>query len=250
MSPQHILLVTAESINRRVLRDTLISEACAILEARNCEEALEEIQAGPIALVLVDVNLPGTDGFEACKKIRRTSDVPVILIGISSMERDRRRIQESGANDYITMPFVRDQLLARIRAALRMAPAELRDTNFESSSFTCDFTFRRVIVNNQIVRLTPKEMELLRHLVLNQGRPISHGKLLEVLWGSNDLHRIGDLRVFINQLRKKIDPHLRCPRYSHIQTDNFIGYHFEPNPEKPTAPRRSSRAKPADFQDG
>lgn len=239
MSSQHILLVTAESIHRRALRDTLIGEAYAIFEARNCEEALEEISAERIDLALVDVDLPGIDGCETCQKIRRTSGVPLILIGVSGLENDSRRILESGANDYIAVPFAGDQLIDRVRAIFRKKSAERHDQKFESPCFKIDFACRRVVINDQIVRLTPKEMKLLRHLVLNQGRPVSHSKLLEALWGSSDSHRINDLRVFVNQLRKKIEPHLRGPRHSHIQTDNFIGYHFEPNPEKTATPHRS-----------
>lgn len=241
MSSRHILLVTAESTNRRALRDTLLDEPYAILEARNCGEALEELSTGRIDLVLVDANLDGMDGCEACRQIRQTSNVPIILIGSFSIESDSRRLLESGASDYIAMPFVGNQLIARIQSALRKDTAESHDPTFESSAFKIDFACRRVVVNDQIVRLTPKEMKLLRHLVLHQGRPVSHEKLLEALWGSHDSHRINDLRVFVNQLRKKIEPHLREPRYSHIQTDNFIGYHFEPNPEKTAAPRRAKQ---------
>lgn len=231
MNPKWILVVTGESIDRRDLRDILVSQAYVVIEARTSEEALEEIETGRIDLALVDVNLPRIDGFETCKRIRDASDTPIILLlGNLSTGEDQVRALSTGAKDYLIRPFGSDQLIARMHAAFRGEPTE--KVHFESSSFWIDFACRRVVANNRSIHLTPKELELLRHLVSNQGKPVSHVKLLEALWGSSDSHHINHLRVFVNQLRKKIEPHSKGPRNSHIQTDNLIGYHFELNPRK------------------
>lgn len=244
MSPERILVVAGESSTRRDLREILISQMYVVIEARTNEEALEEIETGRIDLTLIDVNLPGIDGFETCKRIREASDTPIILLlGPLSNEKDHVRALGT-ANDYLVRPFGSDQLIARMRSAFRAEPTETEKVKFESSNFLIDFACRRVVVNNRSIHLTPKELELLRHLVLNQGRPVSHVELLEALWGSSDPHYIGHLRVFVNQLRKKIEPHSKGSRNSHIQTDNFVGYHFEPAPGSQRTPAdRTNKVK-------
>lgn len=239
MNSERILVLTADSATRRDLRETLISESYVILEARSCGEALEEIETGRIDLVLLDVSRSEIDGLEACQTLRHASTLPIIVLGFPGTAGDRPRVVNSGADDYLVKPIAADQLIARMRAAFRPDPTASQTSQLESSCWKIDFACRRVIVNEQTIHLTPKELELLRHLVLNQGRPVSHVKLLEALWGSSDSHHINHLRVFVNQLRKKIEPHLSGPRHSHIQTDNFIGYHFEPNPEKRVNSRRA-----------
>jgi two-component system, OmpR family, KDP operon response regulator KdpE len=233
MNTRRILVVTGESITRRDLRDFLVCQAYVVIDARSCDEALEEIEANRIDLALLDINPPEL-GFEMCVRIRQASDVPIILLlpAISTKNDKFRASETAGANDYLVRPFTSDQLIARMRAAFRLRPDEAVEPQFESSDLKIDFACRRVIVNNRFIHLTPKELELLRLLVLNQGKPVHHLKLLQALWGSASSHHIGHLRVFIKSLRKKIEPHSIGPRDSHIQTDNFIGYHFEPNPEK------------------
>lgn len=239
MNSKWILVVTSESVTRRDLRAILLSQAYVVIEARSCEEALEEIETGRIDLVLLDINQPALDDFETCKRLRHASDVPIILLlGALSTEKDNARASDTGANDCLVRPFASDQLIARIEAASRTKPIEPQQSQFGSSCLKIDFACRRVVVNNRSIHLTPKELELLRHLVLNEGRPVSHVTLLTALWGSSDSHHISHLRVFVNNLRKKIEPDAKGPRDSYIRTDNLIGYHFEANPHKSASLRR------------
>ena len=129
-----------------------------------------------------------------------------------------------------------------MRAAFRTESTEAHKSQFESARLKIDFACRRVVVNNRSIHLTPKKLELLRHLILNQGRPVSYVRLLEALWGSSDPPHINHLRVFINQLRKKIEHHSKGPRHSQIRTDPDIGYHFEPNSSQRTSADRTGKA--------
>jgi two-component system KDP operon response regulator KdpE len=235
MTPATILAVDDEPQIRRVLRTTLTSHGYTVLEARSGDEALDLIRTERTDLILLDVNMPGRSGLEICREIRSTSDVPIIMLTVRNTERDKVQALDAGADDYVVKPFSSEELMARIRAALRRAaPAESLPP-FISSDVSIDFEKRAVLVRGQPVRLTPKEFDLLHQLVSNQGKAIGHRRLLQAVWGPDYGEETEYLRVFINQLRKKIEPDPRHPCYIH--TEPWVGYRFEPPREKSRASR-------------
>lgn len=223
---------------RRVFRAILASESCTVIEARDGYEALEEIEADCPDLVLLDINMPGIDGFEICRRIREFSDVAIIMVSVREGERDKILAFDAGADDYIVKPFGTQELLARVRAVVRRAGTELIPEPFGSAGLEIDFVSRRVIANGRPAHLTPKEYELLKQLVLNQGKPVSQLKLLQLLWGSDHSNDRTYLRVFIGNLRKKIEPHPDQPRYIH--TEPWVGYRFDPDYGMRTKTRTST----------
>jgi len=225
MTSAKVLIVDDEPQIRRVLRTTLASQGYTVVEARSGDEALEEIRHERPDLILLDVNMPGRSGLETCSEIRATSDVPIIMLTVRNTERDKVQALDAGADDYVVKPFGVEELMARIRASLRrVTPAESIPP-FVSPELKIDFEKRTVLVKGQPVRLTPKEFELLRQLVANQGKAIAHRRLLQAVWGPDYGEETEYLRVFINQLRKKIEPDPGNPRY--IITEPWIGYRFE-----------------------
>ncbi len=238
MNSATILVVDDEPQIRRVMRTTLAAQGYTVTEARSGEEALEKIRSERADLIILDMNMPGIGGLETCREIRNTSDTPIIMLTVRNTERDKVQALDAGADDYVVKPFGVQELLARIRAALRRtAPAEA-PPSFVSDDLTIDFERRSVLVRGQSVRLTPKEFELLRLLVANQGKALPHRKLLQSVWGPDYGEEAEYLRVFINQLRKKIEPDPRHPRY--IRTEPWVGYRFDPPHE------RNTRAKPTE----
>jgi two-component system KDP operon response regulator KdpE len=228
MTSATILIVDDEPQIRRVLRTTLTSQSYAVVEAKSGEEALEKFRQDHPDLVLLDVNMPGMSGLDVCREIRETSELPVIMLTVRNSERDKVQALDAGADDYVVKPFGAQELLARIRVALRhTAPSEAAPA-FTSDDLKIDFAKRTVVVRGNSVRLTPKEFELLRQLVANQGTSLAHRRLLQTVWGPDYGEETEYLRVFINQLRKKIESDPRHPRYIH--TEPWVGYRFEPRP--------------------
>jgi two-component system KDP operon response regulator KdpE len=224
MSAEPILVVDDNPQIRRALRTILISQGFVVLDARTGEEALDVIRQEHVDLILLDVNLPGMSGLETCKEIRRTSDVPIIMITVRDSERDKVQAFDAGADDYVVKPFGTDELTARVRANLRRA-APGGPSRFVSTDLVVDFERRTVSVTGRSVRLTPKEFELLRQLVGNRGKTLTHRWLLQTVWGPDYGEEMESLRVLVNQLRKKVEPNPRKPRY--ILTEPWVGYRFE-----------------------
>jgi two-component system, OmpR family, KDP operon response regulator KdpE len=235
MPDQTILIVDDEPQIRRVMLTTLSSHGYAVFEAKSGEEALELIRADRPDLIILDVNLPGISGLDTCREIRASSDVPIIMLTVRNSERDKVQALDAGADDYVVKPFGVEELMARIRAALRRAAPGESIAAFASDDLTIDFEKRAVTVKGNPVKLTPKEFELLRQLVANTGKSQAHRRLLQAVWGPDYGEETEYLRVFINQLRKKIEPNPQHPRYIH--TEPWIGYRFEPPTAKPRAPR-------------
>lgn len=197
-----------------------------IAEAKTGEEALEWLRKQPPDLVLLDMNMPGMGGVEACREIRRASDAPIIMLTVRNAERDKVAALDAGADDYVVKPFGIEELLARIRAALRRyAPGDALPP-FVSKDLSIDFEARQIKVRDRDVHLTPKEYEVLRHLVANQGKPLTHRRLLQAVWGPDYGEETESLRVVINQLRKKLEADPARPRY--ILTEPWVGYRFQP----------------------
>jgi two-component system KDP operon response regulator KdpE len=237
MTSTTIMIVDDEPQIRRVLRTTITSHDYAVIEAKSGEEALELMRNERPDLILLDVNMPGITGLETCAEIRRASDIPIIMLTVRNTERDKVRALDAGADDYVVKPFGAEELMARIRAALRRSGQTEALPPFVSNDLTIDFEKRQVVKKGQPVRLTPKEFDLLRFLVANNGKSLGHRRLLQAIWGPDYGDETEYLRVFINQLRKKIEPDPRHPHYIH--TEPWIGYRFEPPQEK----SRSSRSE-------
>jgi two-component system, OmpR family, KDP operon response regulator KdpE len=219
-----ILVVDDEPQIRRVLRSTLSARGYVITEARSGEEAIERLREDRPDLVLLDVNMAGMGGIEACREIRRGSDAPIIMLTVRNAERDKVAALDAGADDYVVKPFGIEELLARIRAALRRyGPADTLPA-FVSKNLTVDFANRVVAVQGQTVHLTPKEYDVLKYLVANQGKPLTHRRLLQAVWGPDYGEQTESLRVVINQLRKKIEADPARPKY--ILTEPWVGYRF------------------------
>jgi two-component system, OmpR family, KDP operon response regulator KdpE len=231
MTSARILVVDDEPQIRRVMRVTLTAQGYVVTDARSGEEALEKTRQDRPDLILLDMNMPGMGGLETCRIIRATSDAAIIMLTVRDSEADKVQSLDAGADDYISKPFNTNELLARIRAALRRLPVS---TDVPAHSILLDnieinLSTRRVIVDGNAVRLTPKEFDLLYYMISNPNVPIPHAKLLQAVWGPDYGSEVEYLRVFVNQLRKKIEPEPGKPRY--ILTEPWMGYRFQ-MPEK------------------
>jgi two-component system, OmpR family, KDP operon response regulator KdpE len=232
-----ILVVDDEPQIRRTLRTTLSFRGYLITEAATGEEALELVRKQKPDLILLDVNLPGFSGIETCREIRRTTDAPIIMLTVRNAERDKVVALDAGADDYVTKPFGIEELLARVRASLRRHPSAEATPAFHSKDFAVDFELRRVTVAGEQIHLAPKEFEVLKQLIANQGKPVSHRRLLQSVWGPEYGEETENLRVVINQLRKKIEKDPAQPRY--ILTEPWVGYRFQPG--KSALPKSTAR---------
>jgi two-component system, OmpR family, KDP operon response regulator KdpE len=226
LSAGKILVVDDDPQIRRVMKATLVGHGYEVIEARTGEDAMEAISAEPPNLVLLDMNLPGMGGLETCQAIRAGSDIPVVILSVRNSEKDKVAALDAGADDYVTKPFGIEELLARIRAALRrsLASPEGGPAAYTSPDLEMDFAARRVRVRGGDVRLTPKEFELLRYLVLHAGKPVTHREVLQAVWGPDYGDEPEYLRVFVNQLRKKIEVNPARPKF--IVTEPWVGYRF------------------------
>jgi two-component system KDP operon response regulator KdpE len=226
MSAGKILVVDDEPQIRRVMRVILTGENYEVVEARSGEAALLRFREFLPDLVLLDLNMPGMSGLEACRMIRDTSDVPIIVLTVRHEEEEKVEALDAGADDYVTKPFGKKELLARIRAAFRRAPtsAATGPRTFAAGDLEIDFEARKIRSGQKAVRLTPKEFDLLRYLVAHAGKPVPHRELLQAVWKPDYGDQTDYLRVFITHLRKKIEPNPAKPQY--ILTEPWVGYRF------------------------
>ena len=223
MGSARILIVDDDPQIRRVLRTALVSQGYEVVTASNGEEALERVREEKVDLIVLDMNMPKMTGLETCRIVRSTSDVAIVMLTVRDTETDKVEALDAGADDYITKPFSSPELFARIRAALRRLPqtsSDLQTVKFDNVEI--NFTTRRVIVGEREVRLTPKEFDLLQYMVAHPNIPIAHTKLLQSVWGPDYGDEVEYLRVFINQLRKKIEKNPSSPKY--LLTEPWVGY--------------------------
>ena len=222
-----ILVVDDEPQIRRVMRATLAAHGYAVTEAKSGEEALEKLGQAQQDLVLLDVNMPGMGGLEACRAIRVGSEAAIIMLTVRNTEKDKVEALDAGADDYVTKPFSMPELLARIRAALRRMPLTsfLGGQRMAFGDVEIDFQGRLVIDGDRQVRLTPKEFDLLWYFVTHPNRTIPHRELLQAVWGLEYGDEVEYLRVFINQLRKKIERDPSNPK--HLLTEPWVGYRLQ-----------------------
>ena len=220
-----ILVVDDEPQILRSLRTTLASHGYDVQTAATGEEALAAVDGRLPDLVVLDLVLPGLSGLEVCRRLRARSSLPILVLSARGDERDKVAALDLGADDYLTKPFGVNELLARIRAALRRAVgARGPSAVVEAGALRVDFDRRQVTLDGADVRLTPTEFDLLKVLVVNAGRALTHGYLLRTVWGPEYEGESQLLRVFIGQLRRKVE---RDPsRPQHILTDPGVGYRF------------------------
>jgi two-component system, OmpR family, KDP operon response regulator KdpE len=220
-----LLVVDDEPQIRRVLRTTLSNAGYDVVEARNGQESLEQVTQERPDLILMDFNLPDMSGPEACHKIRSSFKGPIIMLTVRNSERDKIHALDSGADDYVVKPFVMGELLARVRAGLRRFSTEQPLPKIETAELIVDVEKRKVTVRGDRVHLTPREFDVLCLLVTDQGKPITHRRILQALWGPDYGEETENLRVVINQIRKKIEKDPAHPRF--ILTEHSVGYRFQ-----------------------
>jgi len=203
----------------KVSATSLLDESSAGTDPEGRREMLE----------VTDLSMPGMDGIELCRRLREQSQLPIIVLSVKGEERTKVKSLDAGADDYITKPFGMDELLARIRAALRRAPAPVEGQSsslLEAGDFQVDLAARTVTVAGKEIHLTPKEYDLMSFLMRNAGKVLTHRTLLAAVWGGNYTEQTEYLRVFVGQLRKKIEADPAHPRY--ILTEPWVGYRFHP----------------------
>ena len=232
MSTASILVVDDDPQIRRVMRVALVANGYIASDARSGEGALEALRKSKHDLVLLDINMPGMGGLETCRLIRTTSEVPIIMLTVRSSESDKVEALDAGADDYVTKPFGTPELLARIRAALRrstLAEDGLPEWLALGEIEVC-FNIRSLRKGVLEIPLTPKETDLLRYLAANCNAPVPHARLLQTIWGPDYGDEVEYLRVFVNHLRKKIEPDPSKPRY-HV-TIPRVGYQLQVPPQR------------------
>jgi two-component system KDP operon response regulator KdpE len=227
MSGARILVIDDDPQIRRAMRTTLTGRGYQVSDARTGEEGLEQLRAGNYDLILLDLNMPGIGGIETCRQIRSSSDIAVIMLTVSNAEKDKVEALDAGADDYITKPFSTPELLARIRATLRrlpQAPGQADLQPLAALGVELDLPSRQVAVKGRISRLTAKEFDLLSYLLARPNKTIAHRELLQAVWGPDYGDELEYLRVFVNRLRKKIEPDPSKPQF--LVTDAWAGYRF------------------------
>lgn len=224
--PKRILVIDDEFQITRVLKRSLGAHRYDVRTAADGESGMDLFRDFRPDLVITDLSMPAMSGIDVCRAIRSISDVPIIVLSVKGEERTKVEALDAGADDYITKPFGMNELLARVRASLRRGPDE-RDEVIMVGDFVLDVAKRTVTVSGEEVRLTPKEFELLAYLIEHHDRVLTHRTLLSKVWGGDFTEQTEYLRVFVGNLRKKIEPTPSKPRY--IITEPWVGYRFTPS---------------------
>jgi two-component system KDP operon response regulator KdpE len=227
VSSSRILVVDDEPQLRRVLRSTLSALGFVVADAETGEAALDRVREEKFDLILLDINMPGLSGLETCRAIRARSDVGILMLTVRDRAEDKIEALDAGADGYVTKPFDVNELLARIRATLRRAPASALGESqaLQLDGLEISFRDRQVKANGRVTRLTPTELELLHYFVGHPNEVLPHDKILQAVWGPDYGNEVEYLRVFVNQLRKKIELDPARPRY--ILTEPWLGYRFD-----------------------
>src|SRR5882672_1315856 len=223
----NILVVDDEAQIPRVLRTALSAQRYDVRVANDGDMALEIMKDWTPHLVITDLAMPNMDGVALCKRIRQSSQIPIIVLSVRGQDRVKVEALDAGADDYVTKPFSMGELQARVRAQLRrIPPADTEQTVISAGDFHIDLEARSVKVARREVHLTPKEFDLLVYMARHAGKVVTHRTLLAAVWGAENTEQPEYLRVFVGQLRKKIEPDQASPKY--VLTEPWIGYRFEP----------------------
>ena len=230
--PGRIIVIDDESQITRALRAALTAQGFDVRTANDPEEGLQIFREWPPDLVITDLMMPGLSGVEVCQELRRIATTPIIVLSVRDHERSKVEALDAGADDYVTKPFSIQELLARVRAHLRRAP-ERSTTAITTGDFVVDIAAHSITVQGKDVHLTPKEFDLLAHLARNPGKVMTHRALLTSVWGGQAAHQPEYLRVFVGQLRKKLENETGR---QYIQTEPWVGYRFLPEGWTDTVP--------------
>jgi two-component system KDP operon response regulator KdpE len=222
-----ILVVDDEPQILRVMRTSLPAQGYEVRTAPGGKEALDETRKDSPDLIILDLVMPEMSGLEVCQRVREFSPVPIIVLSAKGSETDKIAALDLGADDYVTKPFSMGELLARVRAVLRRSPESEPDGVLKVGDLVIDVDKRRVTVADEEIKFTPKEFDVLKYLAMKAGKVVTHRSLLQAVWGSKSLEQTEYLRVFINQLRRKIEPDPQHPRY--ILTEPWVGYRLNVN---------------------
>ncbi|HTB20622.1 MAG TPA: response regulator transcription factor [Bryobacteraceae bacterium] len=226
MSAGRILVVDDEPQIRRIMRTTLTGAGYEVDDAKTGEEALEKLRDYHPDLVLLDMNMPGMGGLAACREIRAGTGVGIIMLTVRNTEADKVEALDAGADDFINKPFSTPELLARIRAALRRVPtsAQSSPARIRVGKLVIDFAGRTAFNGVRTSHLTPKELDLVRYLTSKANEAVAHRELLQAVWGPDYGDQVDYLRVFIRNLRKKIESDPDHPEF--VTTEPWVGYRF------------------------
>jgi two-component system, OmpR family, KDP operon response regulator KdpE len=222
--PGRILVIDDEPQITRVLRAALAAQGYDVRIANDPDEGLRIFRDWTPDLVVTDLMMPGISGVEVCRAIRSRGETPIVVLSVREHERSKVEALDAGADDYITKPFGIQELLARVRAHLRRAP-ERTTAAIEAGDFVVDPEAHTITVQGKPVHLTPKEFDLLMHLARHAGKVMTHRALLTAVWGAQSAHQPEYLRVFVGQLRKKLEAETGR---QYIQTEPWVGYRFIP----------------------
>jgi two-component system KDP operon response regulator KdpE len=229
--PAHVLFVDDEVSIQRAIAPLLRSRGYAVTIAATGRDAMDIFERDRPDIVILDLGLPDMDGSEVCRKVRDRADTPILILSARGDERVKVAALDQGADDFVTKPFGPDELLARVRAALRRSLGRdgPRHGQLTRGDLTIDFDRRRVHRGDVEIRLSPKEFDLLTLLVSHAGRVLTHRSILKAIWGGHGVEQPEHLRVLMGQLRKKIEPDPSHPRY--LLTEPWVGYRFADEPE-------------------
>ncbi|MBN1303474.1 MAG: response regulator [Anaerolineales bacterium] len=225
-SSQRILIVDDDLAIRRFLRTSLVAQGYTVSETNSGEGALLDVINKRPDLVILDIGLPDMDGIEVTRSVRQWTKIPIIILSVLDQEKEKIAALDAGADDYLTKPFSIGELTARMRVAFRHATLPVNMPNFESGALEVDLARRIVTVRGKEISLTPTEYELLRILIQDAGKVLTHQQIIRTLWGDiyqPEMHHL--LRVNISNLRKKIEPDASRPKY--IFTEPGIGYRLK-----------------------
>jgi two-component system KDP operon response regulator KdpE len=226
VSAGRILVVDDEPQIRRIMRTTLTGAGYEVDDAKTGEEALEKLRDYHPDLVLLDMNMPGMGGLAACREMRAGAGVAIIMLTVRNIESDKVDALDAGADDFVTKPFSTPELLARIRAALRRVPASTQSSpaRIRVGQLVIDFSGRTAFNGVRTSHLTPKELDLVRYLTSHANEAVAHRELLQAVWGPDYGDQVDYLRVFIRNLRKKIESDPDHPEF--VTTEPWVGYRF------------------------
>ena len=224
---EKILVVDDEPQITRVLRRSLTAHRYDVRTAADGESAIDTFHDFKPDLVITDLSMPEMSGLDLCRALRKNTQIPIIVLSVKGEEKTKVEALDAGADDYITKPFGIDELLARVRATLRRTGNEKKEEPlFEVGDFSIDPAKYQAFVRGAEIHLTPKEFELLTYLIQHYGKVLTHRTLLGAIWGGNFTEQPEYLRVFLGNLRKKIEPNPSKPQY--ILTEPWVGYRFNP----------------------
>jgi two-component system, OmpR family, KDP operon response regulator KdpE len=232
--PARILIVDDEPQITRVMRVTLGAQGFDVRTAADADAAMDLVRDFRPDLVITDLAMPDVSGIELCRRVRKQSSMPIIVLSVKGDERSKIDALDAGADDYVTKPFSMNELIARIRASLRRnVPLDDTPQGLTAGDFAIDVGARRVRVAGRDIHLTPKEFDLLAHFARHPGKVLTHRAILGAVWGSEHSEQTEYLRVFVGQLRKKIEIDASEPTY--LLTEPWVGYRFEPggSPQTP-----------------